>query len=215
MGPIDYSRMSAAISHVWRAFKTFSDKHPTTRTSLLYLSHYLRTISNIMIIVIILNVIVIKLFIIYMCFPYALAGAVGELCLYIYSIYIYIYKYNSRLIYGVHTHTRVKSLGESYSDFATWAAYQVPPRVCFLYLFTSRFTARSLPHSIFVSLLSHCQLFVYFDFRVRVMFCSCFQQLGCASQAEAFGATLVTLNLSYGTWLYGKEFSIFIVVFCA
>lgn len=37
----------------------------------------------------------------------------------------------------------VESLGESYSDFATWAAYQVPARVCvcvfslFIYLFIS------------------------------------------------------------------------------
>lgn len=63
----------------------------------------------------------------------------------------------------------VESLGESYSDFATWAAYQVPPRVyvcvcvfsLFIYVSTSLFLSLPL-------LVSHFQVFVYFDF------CSCF-----------------------------------------
>lgn len=115
----------------------------------MYLARCYLYFSSLMMIVmimkIILIVIVIKLFIIYMCFPCCAAGAVGELYSYTYREYIYI-----NIILGSFMVCRV--LGESYSDFATWSAYQVPPsaRVCvFLYLFTSLFTFLSLSLSLF------------------------------------------------------------------
>lgn len=90
----------------------------------------------------------------------------------------------------------VESLGESYSDFATWAAYQVPPRVyvcvCFLYLFTSLPLYFCL--SLFLFRTSKCLFTLIF---VRVLFL--LSAISRASEAEeAFGAILVTLRFSSG-----------------
>lgn len=56
----------------------------------------------------------------------------------------------------------VESLGESYSDFATWAAYQVPPRVyvcvCVFFIYLRLYLFISVSPSSCFALPSVCLL---------------------------------------------------------